>query len=454
MRSNKVSIITLGCPKNLVDSDTLLDRLHREGFSYTEDQEEAGIILINTCGFIEDAKKESIEEILLRKGMTKGNVKLVVFGCLAERYRNELLKEIPEIDAIFGVGDYEEIIEYCKSETMPSSRSFELPPFRTFDLRYPLYSSSYAYIKIADGCNRGCSFCVIPSIRGRYRSSNPEDILRKTEEYLSSGIKELILVAQDICSYGREFKGYNLSSLLRDMASISGDFWIRLLYLYPTSIDDSLIRTISEEEKICKYLDIPFQHSEDRILKAMGRKGSRDSYRELIIRIREAIPGVTLRTTIIVGFPGETEEDFRGLKDFVEEMKFDRLGVFTYSKEEGTRASRLKGHLPKRIKDKRREDIMKLQSPISLKKNLETVGLTYRALIDEIDGRLIIARIYSQAPEIDGVVIIQNPENRTQTNKKGLTSDVYPMTSLKVGEFINVKIVDAFDYDLKGEVIR
>ncbi len=451
MRSNnKVSIITLGCPKNLVDSETLLNSLHREGFSYTEDPEEAGIILINTCGFIEDAKKESIEEILLRKDMLNGDVKLVVFGCLAERYRDELLREIPEIDALFGVGDYEGIIEYCKSEALLSLRPSELLPSGTSGLGYPLYSSSYAYVKIADGCNRACSFCVIPSIRGRYRSFDPEDILRKAEEYISLGIKELIIVAQDICSYGKELNGYDLSSLLMDMASISGDFWIRLLYLYPTSINDRLIRTISEEEKICKYLDIPFQHSEDRILRAMGRKGNRDGYRELIRRIREAIPGVTLRTTMIVGFPGETEEDFMGLRDFVEEMEFDRLGVFTYSREEGTRASRLKDHIPKRIKDKRKEDIMNLQSIISLRKNLKTVGHTYRALIDEIDGELVIARLYSQAPEIDGVVIIQNPEEIQKTDKKNLCSK----PSVKAGEFITVKIVDAFDYDLKGEVIR
>lgn len=438
MKDNKISIITLGCPKNLVDSENLLDYFNKEGFTFTKDPEKAAIVLINTCGFIEDAKRESIEEILEKKRLL-GEARLVVFGCLAERYKDELLKEIPEIDAIFGVDEHERIIEYCKN--VRDSRIIS-PGYGGYkgtigspNPKVPLYSSSYAYIKIAEGCNRGCSFCAIPSIRGRFRSFDPESILKKAEAYLSSGIKELILVAQDISSYGRELKGYDLSSLLQDLVSIDGDYWIRLLYLYPTSIEDRLIRTIAEEKKICKYLDIPLQHSEERILRAMGRCGTKNVYRELINRIKEAIPDVILRTTIMVGFPGETEEDFRGLKDFVEEMEFDRLGVFIYSREEGTKASRLKDHLPKKIKEKRRDEIMSIQSNISLKKNLKTLGRNYRALIDERDGKLVIARTYSQAPEIDGVVIIE-ADNRF---------------SYKVGEFINITITDAFDYDLKGE---
>lgn len=428
--NNKVSLITLGCPKNVVDSRNLLGNLSREGFLHTEELDEAGFILVNTCGFIEDAKRESIEEILRLKDLKRDDKRLIVFGCLAKRYQEELKREIPEIDAIWGVGEEDRIVEYCK--LLRGSEDIQV---RKEDVPIThLSSTSYAYIKIAEGCDRGCTFCVIPSIRGRYRSFEPEGILRLAEEYVTSGIRELILVAQDISGYGREFSGYDLSSLLRDMTSISGDFWVRLLYLYPTSINDRLMETIAEEEKICKYLDIPLQHSEDRILRLMGRKGNRDYYRELTKRIREAIPGVTLRTTIIVGFPGETEEEFEGLKRFIEELEFERLGVFTYSKEEGTKASRLKGHIPKRIKERRREELMNLQSRISLKKNLGMVGNVYRAIVDETNDDLTIARLSSQAPEIDGVILI---DGRVQ--------------GCRIGDFVDVKIIDAYDHDLKGE---
>lgn len=429
----KVSVITLGCPKNLVDSTELINRLSGEGFVYTEDLEEAGILLINTCGFIEEAKRESIEQILRLKGLKEDGKRLLVFGCLAKRYKEELIREIPEIDAIWGVGEENRIVEYCKGLTglrTGHNRSWEEPVIKS-------PPASYAYLKIAEGCNRGCTFCVIPSIRGRYRSFPPEEILRKAERYISSGIKELILVAQDISSFGREFRGYDLSSLLKDLSSISGDFWIRLLYLYPTGIDDRLISTIAEEEKICKYLDIPLQHSEDRILRLMGRAGCGDDYRGLIKRLRDAIPDVTLRTTVIVGFPGETEEEFEGLKRFIVEMEFERLGAFTYSREEGTKASGLRGHLPKKIKEKRKEEIMSLQSEISLRKNIEAVGRLYRAVVDEVDNDLIIARLHSQAPEIDGIVIIEDGGSE-----------------VRIGDFVNVRIKEAFDYDLEGEIIR
>lgn len=430
--NNKVSIITMGCPKNLVDSDNLGNLLQREGFLNTENLDEANIILINTCGFIEDAKRESIEEILRLRDIKRDGKSLLVFGCLAKRYREELTREIPEIDAIWGVGEEKGIVEYCKKTVKGGLlEKNEMPPIHSQSS-----STSYAYIKIAEGCNRGCTFCVIPSIRGRYRSHAPEEVLRKAEEHVLSGVKELILVAQDISSYGQEFNGYDLSSLLKDITSISGNFWVRLLYLYPTSVNSKLIETIAENEKICKYLDIPLQHSEDKILKAMGRKGDKKFYSELIKRLREEIHGITLRTTMIVGFPGETEEDFEGLKRFVEEIEFDRLGVFAYSREEGTKASRLRNHIPKKIKERRRADLMSLQSTISLKKNLETVGRLYTALVDEINDDFSIARLYSQAPEIDGVVIIENYEG------------------LGAGNFVNVRIKEAFDYDLRGEVVK
>jgi len=433
MRRNKrISIISLGCPKNLVDSEDLINRLYREGFVYTEEPEDAGLILVNTCGFIEDAKRESIEEILRFRETKKHGKRLIVFGCLAKRYREELIKEIPEIDAIYGVGEEDEIVNYCRSISGESENGRPSRQDRAY-----LQTGSYAYLKIAEGCNRGCTFCVIPSIRGPYRSLSPDEVINRAEGYISSGIKELILVAQDISSYGRDLRnGYDLSSLLKDIASIKGDFWIRLLYLYPSSIDDRLIETIAAEVKICNYLDIPLQHSEEGILKAMGRWGSKEHYKRLIMRLRDAIPGVTIRTTFIVGFPGEKERDFEGLKRFVEEMEFDRLGVFTYSREEGTKASRLDGQIPKGVREKRRAEIMSTQSRISLNKNLESVGHVYRALIDEVNGEIAIARLYSQAPEIDGVVIIEDS------------------SGLEAGDFVDVKIIEAFDYDLKAEVLR
>jgi len=438
---DKVSLVSLGCPKNRVDSDTLLGALRDAGFSYTPDPEGADVILINTCGFIEDAKRESIEEILRLKRLKREGKRLLVFGCLAERYRDELAKEIPEIDGIWGVGEEARILEYCKQvmrgrcgEGVTREGKEKKDTGRPHVVVSPLdRGESYAYLKIADGCNRGCTYCVIPAIRGPYRSAEPDSILRKAEGHIASGAKELILVAQDISSYGREFGGYTLPSLLKDLASISGDFWIRLLYLYPTSINSDLLSVIADEDKICKYLDIPLQHSEDRILKAMGRGGTKRSYRGLIRNLREAIPGITIRTTFIVGFPGETEEEFAGLKGFVKEMLFDRMGVFTYSKEEGTAAYTMKANVPKRLKEMRRDLIMKLQSAISLEKNKALVGRRFRALVDETDRKVAIARLQSQAPEIDGVVFLEDD-------------------TLRQGKFADIEIVEAYDYDLRGEV--
>ncbi len=441
----KVSIVSLGCPKNLVDSDALLSGLIDEGFRYATDPDDADIVIVNTCGFIEEAKRESIEEILRFRHIKEEGKRLLVFGCLAKRYRDELFKEIPEIDAIWGVGEEERIIEYCKG--LRGIKSLEYwsngvmekqitdVSMSQHSVTPALQSSSYAYLKIAEGCSRGCTFCVIPSIRGTYRSIEPDKVLRRAEGYIKSGIKELILVAQDTGSYGMEFHGYNLSSLLRDLSSFSGEFWIRLLYLYPTSIDDELLTVIADENKVCKYLDMPIQHSEDRILRAMGRGGTKKLYARLIRTIREAVPDIALRTTLIVGFPGETEEDFAGLRGFVEDMRFDRLGVFMYSKEEGTSASRMRGHIAKKVKETRRNEIMRIQSYISLEKNRSITGKIFRAIIDEADGRIAVARLYSQAPEIDGVVFVSNSRQ------------------LKAGEFADVLIREAYDYDLKGELV-
>jgi ribosomal protein S12 methylthiotransferase len=454
----KINITTLGCPKNVVDSGHLTRRFESEGFVHVDDPNNADIILVNTCGFIRDAKEESIEEILklakIKNGQgsrVKGQKKLVVFGCLAKRYRDELMKEIPEIDAIFGVGEDSSIIEYCKHLAKDkrqkakevNSSSFmihgndERSTINYEQIISPI-ASSYAYLKIAEGCDKKCTFCVIPSIRGIFKSIPPERILKEAEEHIKNGIRELILVAQDITKYGKDLAGYNLVSLLKDLASLKGDFRIRLLYLYPTEITDELLELIAKEDKIQKYLDIPLQHSEDKILRAMGRRGTRKEYIKLIRNLRRTIPGVALRTTLIVGFPGETEEDFYGLVDFIEEMRFDRLGVFKYSKEEGTPASKLKGHVPEKVKDKRLDEIMIRQAAISLEKNRELIGRKFEAIIDEIDGDIAIARLYSHAPDIDGVVIVEQSAVRSQKSE------------VRVGDFVNVEIVDAFDYDLKG----
>lgn len=470
--ANKVSIVSLGCPKNLVDSDNLAKSLISKGFSYLHAPADADILLINTCGFIEDAKKESIEEILRLASLKANGKKLIVFGCLAKRYRDELMKEIPEIDAIYGIGEEEKIVEYCKKikgsrsqgvkgsgvrlSGFAEAKKASLPESSNPRILEP--SQSYAYLKIADGCNKKCTYCVIPSIRGNYRSIAPDKIIKEAERFIKAGVKELILVAQDTACYGKDLnppEADNIASLLKDLCSISGDFWIRLLYAYPVSISESLINVIAEEDKICKYLDIPFQHSENRILRLMRRGGTRKEYLNLIRNVRHNIPDVALRTTFIVGFPSETEEEFDSLIDFIEEVRFDRLGVFKYSKEEGTSASKLKGHLTEAVKNRRFDKIMKHQSHISLEKNKKLIGRRFKAIVDEISDGIAIGRLYSHAPDIDGVVIIESAEaqKRRSTEVKDFqTSKLlnFRTSELKVGDFINVEITDAFDYDLKG----
>lgn len=422
------TVITLGCPKNTVDSRDLIETLRREGFIYVEDFKRADLILINTCCFINDAKEESIEEILT-VAKFKVDRKLIVFGCLSQRYGEELIKEIPEIDALFGVNDKEKIVNYLRDSL---SERYS----RDEHSEYTAEPKSYRYIKIAEGCSRRCSFCIIPEIRGRFRSKNPQEIVREAKEFVNSGIKELILVAQDITQYGKDLKNFRLVDLLRELCKIEGDFWIRLLYLYPSQIDQDLIEFIAEEPKIVKYLDIPFQHSEERILRLMGRSGTKKEYLKLIRRLREDIPGVTLRSTFIVGFPTETEDEFQRLLDFIEEVQFDRLGVFKYSREEGTKAFSLKGQIPESLKERRYEQIMSKQALISLEKNRALTGREFDALIDYLDGDIALGRLYCHAPEIDGFVIIENS------------------TELREGEKVKVLISDAYEYDLKGVLIK
>ncbi|MFN3740087.1 MAG: 30S ribosomal protein S12 methylthiotransferase RimO [Thermodesulfovibrionales bacterium] len=442
-----VCIITLGCPKNIADSGVLGERLLEAGIPIVESPEKASFIIINTCGFIEDAKRESIEEILRLSALKKNGSEVIPIGCLVKRYKKELQREVPEIRAFFGLNEEEKIIQYIKNKTAAeagspknqqifwgakagSSKNRQIPPGSAV-----LPFSSYAYIKISDGCRRRCTFCAIPGIKGKYKSTEPEVILREAEKFLSAGVKELILVGQEISSYGIDRPGFpSLNKLLRELSSIRGDFWIRLLYLHPQSISDELLEEIASNKKICKYLDIPLQHSEDKILRLMKRAGSKETYKGLINRIRSLIPDVTLRTTFIVGFPGETEKDFKGLLDFVKEMEFERLGAFRYSREEGTPAYYLKGQVSQKIKDKRYDELMRLQAEISLKKNLSLVGKRMSCLIDEVNEGVGYGRLESQAPEIDGLVIIKGND-------------------LRPGTFREVLIKKAYDYDLEAEAI-
>lgn len=418
-----VSIVTLGCPKNIADSEALRERLVEAGIRVLESPEKASLIIVNTCGFIEDAKRESIEEILRLLRLKKNGTEIIPVGCLVKRYKKELEKELPEIETFFGINEEEKIVHYIKKRL--KAFGSETGPV--------CHPQSYAYIKISDGCRRRCSFCAIPGIKGRYKSIEPERILREAERFVSSGAKELILVGQEISSYGVDRKDFpSLKELLKAISSIPGDFWIRLLYLHPASITDEILHEIATNKKICKYLDIPLQHSEERILRLMKRPGSKETYRKLIERIRRLIPDVTLRTTFIVGFPGETEKDFRGMLEFVREMEFDRLGAFKYSREEGTPAFNLKGQVSEKVKARRYDELMRLQAGISLKKNLSLIGRKMRCLIEEVQGSRGFGRLESQAPEIDGIVIIKGRD-------------------LKPGTFRDVIIKKAYDYDLEAE---
>jgi ribosomal protein S12 methylthiotransferase len=391
----------------------------------TEDAGEADVLAVNTCGFIEDAKRESIDEILRLAGLKTNGKKLIVLGCLSQRYGSELKREMPEIDALFGVGEEESIIDYCVGGAGARSDGDVLEG--------SFAASCYRYVKVSEGCGRRCSFCVIPSIRGPHRSREPREILRDAEAALKAGARELVLVAQDITAYGRDRKSGGLPELLRDLASIGGDFWIRLLYLHPAGIDDALLEAMAEEDKVVKYVDVPLQHSEDRVLRAMRRAGgTRKEYLRLLARIRKALPGAALRTAFIVGFPGETERDFQGLLDFVEEARFDRLGAFAYSREEGTAAASMKQQIPREVKERRLEELMRVQAEISLEKNRELVGRGFRALVDAAGAEEALARIYSQAPEIDGHTIIKG-------------------SGIGEGGFLNVEITAAYDHDLEGK---
>ncbi len=435
----KTAIISLGCSKNLVDSEVMVQSILNDNYEITNDAQTADVIIINTCGFIESAKQESIDTILeMAECKKSGKCKvLIASGCMAERYKEELIKEMPELDAVIGTGDYKEITDVInralQGEKVVRYGHQELVDIDKLPRRISTFGSS-AYLKIAEGCDNRCTYCIIPAIRGKYRSRKLEDIVKEAKELSQSGIKELNIIAQDITRYGKDLYGrYRLSELLKELAAIEGIEWIRLLYSYPDEFNDELIDTIAKEEKICKYLDIPIQHASNSILKKMARRSSREKILELIGKLREKMPDIVLRTSLIVGFPGETEDDFSELYDFVSEVKFNRLGVFAYSREEDTAAYDMPNQIDEEVKLERQEKIMLLQKDISLENNKKLVGKTLKTLIEGFSEGQYFGRSYMDAPEIDGKVYFSSDK------------DLIP------GDFCYVKVKKAYEYDLVGE---
>ncbi|MCD8224501.1 MAG: 30S ribosomal protein S12 methylthiotransferase RimO [Clostridiales bacterium] len=438
----KLLCISLGCDKNLVDTEKMLGLLGRDGYSFTDDEQEADIILINTCCFINDAKEESINTILeMAERKKEGKCRaLIVTGCLAQRYRQEILDEIPEVDAIVGTGSYDEIVsvirEALQGETVMRIDDVDrLPAVETG--RMVTTGGHYAFLKIAEGCDKHCTYCIIPNLRGKYRSVPMEALLTEAQTLAEQGVRELILVAQETTLYGVDFGGRKLlPELLRRLAVIPGLRWIRLMYCYPEEITDELIAVIRTEKKICHYLDIPIQHASDRILRRMGRRATQEELRERIAKLRGEIPDIVLRTTMISGFPGETQEDHEELLDFVNEMEFNRLGVFTYSAEEDTPAATFPDQIPEEIKESRRGEIMELQQEIAFEKSESMIGRMLDVMIEGkvADEEAYVGRSYMDAPGVDGLVFI---------NSGG---------TYMSGDFVRVRVTGAADYDLIGEV--
>lgn len=431
----KVFIDTLGCPKNFNDTQTAKGFLEGVGYETVQDPENADAIIINTCGFINDAKKESIERIFDYCAYKEAGKKIIVSGCLSQRYGDELFEEMPEVDCFLGVNEYErlpEILKTLDSRSKHITNSYaDVLPRMCRKLDDNCFSST---VKIAEGCNNRCAYCVIPSIRGGYRSKTIEDILEETKQLAAAGCKELILIAQDVTNYGVDLYGeYMLPELLKKLCRIDGIEWIRLMYCYEDRITDELIEVMAEEPKICKYIDIPIQHSSDDVLKAMLRRSTEDSIRNTIARLKARIPDIHIRTTLIVGFPGETDEDYEKLLEFVEEMRFARLGVFAYSQEENTVAGEMQDQIDEEIKEERLTGIMRAQLEISLESNKEKIGKTFKVLVEERDeDGSYIGRTEFDAPEIDNSVLFTSHRQ------------------LNAGDFVDVLIEDAFDYDLVG----
>ncbi|MCK4618370.1 MAG: 30S ribosomal protein S12 methylthiotransferase RimO [Desulfobacterales bacterium] len=437
----KLHLASLGCAKNLIDSEVMLGCLVNAGWVITDDPAEAEIIIVNTCSFIEPAVNESIDTILeLAKFKETGTCRrLVVTGCLPERFREEIVHALPEVDIFLGTGAFDRIVQAVNGSSDLSKCLLPDPNLLTMRGKeaHRIRSSSHiAYIKIAEGCSRHCTYCIIPRLRGKYKSRNHEDIIAEARSLVLSGVKELIIVAQDTTSYGKDLNmSVDLSGLLESISDISDDVWIRLMYGHPESIDESIIKTIATYDNICTYFDIPVQHVSSSVLKRMHRKYTRDDLYRLFEKIREIAPDCALRTTAIVGFPGETDKDFQQLFDFVEDICFDHLGVFLYSDSEDLQSHRLSHHVPQNTAKKRHDRLMSRQADISLKNNLKYIGRVLKVLVEEkSEDNLFIGRTYFQAPEVDGITYINS--NQLQPDR-----------------FAGIKITDAFEYDLAGKTV-
>lgn len=438
-----ILFISLGCDKNLVDTEVMLGLLASRGYEMTDDEEQADIVVINTCCFIHDAKEESIQNILEMAELKKdGRIKaLIVTGCLAQRYRQEILDEIPEVDEVLGTTAYDKILD-AVDEALSGRHSVILSDLEALPLpdtkRLVTTGGHFAYLKIAEGCDKHCTYCIIPKIRGEFRSVPMERLIREAQELADQGVKELILVAQETTLYGKDLYGEkSLHRLLRELCKISGLRWIRILYCYPEEIYDDLIQTIKEEPKICNYLDLPIQHGSDGILKRMGRRTTKQELVDIIGKLRSEIPDICLRTTLITGFPGETQEQHEELMDFIDEMEFERLGVFTYSPEEDTPAAVMPDQIDEEVKLDRQAELMELQQEIAFDNAQEMIGREVLVMVEGkvADENAYVGRTYRDAPNVDGLIFINTDEE------------------LLSGDFARVKVTGAVDYDLIGELL-
>jgi len=443
MLMKKIGFVSLGCEKNLVDTEIMMGLLSQRGYEISSQAIEADVIVVNTCGFIDKAKQESIDTILeMAEFKNSGHCsRLVVTGCLVERYGADIQREIPEVDAVLGTTQLDSILNICESRESPKIDN----PYYLYDETSPrlLTTPKYtAYIKIAEGCDRPCSFCIIPKLRGHYRSRPIQSIANEARYLVENGAREIVLISQETTRYGADLGiKHGLSELLRQLAQIDSLRWIRFLYCFPSEVNNALLATMREEPKVCKYLDMPLQHVNGRILKSMKRGGNTSSLRRLIDHIREEVPGITMRTSMIVGYPGETDQEFTELCDFVEEAQFDHLGTFAYSDEEGTASELLDGKLGARIVKSRRSRLMKIQAGVSRRKNRARLGRRYPLLIEgqsEQTELLWQGRLESQAPRIDGVVLINDMEGKPPQN----------------GDFRTVEITQTLDYDLVGTLLE
>lgn len=431
LKKNKVNVVTLGCSKNIFDSEVMMAQLKANKFEVEHEatQDDSEIVIINTCGFIDNAKQESIDTILrYAEAKAEGLVdKVYVTGCLSERYRDDLEKEIPEVDAYFGTRELPRLLK-----TLKADYKHELVGERL--LTTP---SHYAYFKIAEGCDRPCSFCAIPLMRGKHKSTPKEELVTQAKGLAAQGVKELMLIAQDLTYYGLDLYGKRaLADLLRELEQVEGIEWIKLHYAYPSGFPMDVLDVMRDSEKICNYIDIPLQHGSTRMLKAMRRGITREKTEALIAEMREKVPGIAIRTTLITGYPGETEEDFQEMYDWVERSRFDRLGVFTYSHEENTHAFNFEDDVPQEVKQARADQIMELQSGISYELNQEKIGKTFKVLFDRVEGDYFIGRTEFDSPEVDNEVLVKKDADY-----------------VRIGDFANVKITSADHYDLFGEVV-